>query len=45
MDPINAANFASTLITIATGLKGFLILWLGRHFVFPKINSKDSLLA
>ena len=42
MDPINAANFASTLITIASGLKGLLMRLFGKHFVFPKINSKNS---
>lgn len=42
MDPINAANFASALITIATGLKGLLMRLFGKHFVFPKINSKNS---
>lgn len=41
MDPINAANFASALITIATGLKGLLMRLLGKHFVFPKVNSKN----
>lgn len=42
MDPINAANFASTLITIASGLKGLLMRLFGKHFVFPKINSRNS---
>ena len=41
MDPINAANFASALITIATGLKGLLMRLFGKHFVFPKVNSKN----
>ena len=42
MDPINAANFASALITIASGLKGLLMRLFGKHFIFPKINSRNS---
>lgn len=41
MDLVDAVNFASALITIASGLKGVLMRLIGRRFSFPQINSKN----
>ncbi len=41
MDLVNAVNFVSALITIASGLKGLLMRLTGRRFSFPQINSEN----
>lgn len=41
MDIVNAAGFVSSLITIASGLKGLLMRLFGRRFSFPRVTTDN----